>query len=994
MHSLSRLALRGFSVALLAALHLTCLYSQATTSLRGTVADAQGAAIPEVVVTLTNLDTAAPRKVVSDASGSYQFLQVPPGRYQVQAEKPGFSTVVDTVTLQVNTPATVNLALNVGQVTETVNVQADVATINTVDASVGNAFTETQVRQLPLLTRNVVELLSIQPGVTQTGEVLGARRDQNNVTLDGVDVNDNQNSGIMVSGANGSNANSTVGEQRTAGFNAALPVPLDSVQEFRVTVAGQGANQGRSSGGQVSLVTKSGSNDFHGSLYEFHRNTATAANSWFNNRAGIAREALIRNQFGASLGGRIIRNRAFFFANWEQRIDASGRSVLRQVPSAALRQGIVTVRTADGPAQTLSPAELRQIDPLGIGVNPLMLNFLQQYPLGNDLAAGTDRGSNFVGYRFNAPFTLNDKAYVAKLDFNLDTAGKHTLSLRGTLADQMQDLTVAQFSGQAPAQVQLNNSKGLSAVYTTVISPTLVNIFTFGYTRIGIEQSGNTSPRLGFDGISDPFNYTDRGSARRLPTLNLVNDLTWIKNTHTVTGGINFRFIRNARDSYTNSFPSYTFSRNTLRGLGSDISASALTYLRERSGNSALALADAPNFQRAVGDLYGLINNQTVWFQYDNAGNAANQGEPAARRFATNEYEFYLADSWRARPGLTLNYGVRYSNYAVPWETNGIQVTPVVGLDQFWAQRLAAAENGVSNATLPAARLQYQLAGPVNGAPSWYKRDNNNWAPRFSFAYSPEKSEGFLSSIFGKGSVLRGGAAMVYDRFGNDLVTVFDRTGSPGLSERVNFPQTTDFTTSIRYNGSLPALPTAPAIRFPYTPPDVGSGFNSQLGISPDLVAPYSIVMNLSYARELPGKLTVEVGYAGRLNRKNLLQSDYFTPLTTFKDPASKQTWQQMSTLMRQLRDSGVTPAQVRANPSLVPMVPFVENMFPALQNFNFAGSASANYFDLLYQGNGGSHLDALDNVDRVPQTRLGGQCISRLGCNTFFPLQGAGAQT
>jgi hypothetical protein len=192
--------------------------------------------------------------------------------------------------------------MELGQVTETVNVSAEVAAVNTQNATMGSPFTETQVRQLPLQTRNVVELLALQPGVTSTGQVIGAKADQNNVTLDGVDVNDSQ-------GANG--------------FNAVLPIPLDSVQEFRTTVAGQGADQGRSAGGQVSIATKSGSNAFHGSLYEFHRNVKTAANNWFSNRAGIARENLIRNQYGASLGGPIIKNRAFFFLNWEDRKDRS-----------------------------------------------------------------------------------------------------------------------------------------------------------------------------------------------------------------------------------------------------------------------------------------------------------------------------------------------------------------------------------------------------------------------------------------------------------------------------------------------------------------------------------------------------------------------------------------------------------------------------------------------------------------------------------------------
>ena len=216
----------------------------------------------------------------------------------------------------VNTPTTLDLRLEIGQTTDTVTVSAEASAVNTVDASIGNAFTEQQVGALPLQTRNVVELLSLQPGVTTNGEVLGARRDQNNITLDGVDVNDNQNAGLVAQntttgttyqGVNGNGANVN------AGFNAVLPIPLDSVQEFRVTVGGQGVDQGRSSGGQVVLITKSGTNQIHGSLYEYNRNTATSANTWFNNESGVPVQQLVRNQFGASIGGPIKKDRLFYF---------------------------------------------------------------------------------------------------------------------------------------------------------------------------------------------------------------------------------------------------------------------------------------------------------------------------------------------------------------------------------------------------------------------------------------------------------------------------------------------------------------------------------------------------------------------------------------------------------------------------------------------------------------------------------------------------------
>ena len=333
-------------------------YSQSTTSLRGVVTDVQAGVIPGTVITLTDSEKGTIRQVVTDAVGEYAFLQMPPGTYTLKAEKPGFSTAThDNIKLLVNTPASLDLQLAIGNATETVNVTADATAINTVDASVGNPLYEQQVRQLPLETRNVVELLSLQPGVTPNGEVMGARRDQNNITLDGADVNNNQNSGLVsqktsttTGGFQGSNAN---GANTNSGFNAVLPIPLDSVQEFRVTVAGEGPNVGRSSGGQVALVTKSGPNQLHGSLYEFNRNTLTAANDWFNNQSGVARQPLVRNQFGGSVGGKIIRDRVFYFFNYEERTDASGISPQRGVPSDTLRQGELSVQLADGSMQTL-----------------------------------------------------------------------------------------------------------------------------------------------------------------------------------------------------------------------------------------------------------------------------------------------------------------------------------------------------------------------------------------------------------------------------------------------------------------------------------------------------------------------------------------------------------------------------------------------------------------------------------------------------------------
>src|ERR1700689_4470290 len=278
------------------------LAAQSSSSLQGVITDSQGSAIPEAVVTAKNQGTSAERKTVTNSLGEYGLLQMQPGTYVGSVEKPGFRMERADLILQVDTPSTLNIKLEVGQVSETVNVTASATVVNTENASVGNPFTETQVKEIPLQTRNVVALLSVQPGVTSSGQVVGSRPDQNNVLLDGVDVNDNV-------GANG--------------FNAVLPIPLDSVQEFRTTVAGVGADLGRSAGGQLAIVTKGGTNQFHGSLYEYNRNTDFAANSWFSNRAGTPRAALNRNQYGAALGGPVLKKKVLFFFNYEGRKDRS-----------------------------------------------------------------------------------------------------------------------------------------------------------------------------------------------------------------------------------------------------------------------------------------------------------------------------------------------------------------------------------------------------------------------------------------------------------------------------------------------------------------------------------------------------------------------------------------------------------------------------------------------------------------------------------------------
>src|SRR5216684_4287870 len=344
--TMNRLKYLLVSLVLTLTLNGTAFSQTSSTSLQGTVTDPGGNAIPGATVLLSNNESKLDRTMVTGAQGEYRFLALPPGKYTLAVTSKGFARYQQTdLQLLVNTPATANLQLKVGATTESVTVSSEASTINLVDASLGNSFGETQVRELPLEGRNVPDLLSLQAGVaytgnrpdlqdhgtvenqdTRNGAVNGARSDQSNITLDGVDVND-QSSGYA--------------------FDSVLPVTQDSVQEFRVTTSNYNADQGGGSGAEVALVTKSGTNAFHGTLYESHRNTFTSANDYFVKqtelRSGEANKAdkLLRNIFGVSVGGPLKKDRLFFFTNYEGTRRREEQSTVRTIPSLAMRDGVV-----------------------------------------------------------------------------------------------------------------------------------------------------------------------------------------------------------------------------------------------------------------------------------------------------------------------------------------------------------------------------------------------------------------------------------------------------------------------------------------------------------------------------------------------------------------------------------------------------------------------------------------------------------------------------
>jgi hypothetical protein len=455
-----------------------------TSSLTGTVTDPTGAVVPTVKISIVNVDTGVERTTESDKIGGYVLSQMPPGKYRLTAKAPGFSDVIiNNIDLQVNEPATVEIKFEkLGATSTAVSIEATAVQVNTTDASIGNAIGTTAITELPFYARNVANLLQFQPGVTPSlntanstnntigGNVNGGKADQANVTLDGVDVND-QNA-------------------RTA-FTTVLRMTLDSVEEFRTVTTNGGAEGGRGSGADTQLVTKSGTNEIHGTLYEYRRGTETAANTFANNSAGVPVAPLLINIPGGTIGGPIKKNKAFLFFNYEGRRDASAVSVTRTVPTATLQQGIVEYKNSAGAVQQVLPAQQPSIDPLGVGIDQAALAVFKQYPVGN-YAPGGD-SLNTTGYLFNAPGKNVQNTYIAKLDYHVDNAGKHTLFWRGNLQNDSASngtTNAPEFPGQVPNSVTLANNKGYAAGYTAVLTPNVVNNLHYGLTRVGNQTTG------------------------------------------------------------------------------------------------------------------------------------------------------------------------------------------------------------------------------------------------------------------------------------------------------------------------------------------------------------------------------------------------------------------------------------------------------------------------------------------------------------------------
>jgi hypothetical protein len=973
--------------------------AQSSSAVTGVVTDTTGAIVAGATVTLTDTKTSKELTTTTDDQGVYRFTQVAPGQgYKLTFTSPGFQTlVINEVALGVGTTETHNAQLPVGSVSGQVEVTAsNEATLNTTDASIGNVIETRRLTELPVQIRNSpAALIGLQPGVVgnnvgtattnRVGSVTGSRADQGNITVDGIDAND----------------------QATGQFAATVGnAPIDAIQEFRTVSTNPNAAEGRSSGGQVELVTKSGTNDFHGNAYEYNRTAATAANSFFNNRSGIERPQLTRNQFGGSLGGPIMKDKLFFFFNYEGRRDAQGVSYLRTVPLNHFRNGGLgyinnnagcttssRLNTTPNCISILTPAQVAALDPRGIGPNQAFLSFINgRYPQANDLTAGD--GINTGGFRFNAPSQRKDSTYTNRIDWN--ATSKQKVFGRWNIARRTQTDTVNTVAEQFPGDPEGGQivSKDYAWVvgHTWVASSAIVNQATVGVSRSGLEFPVAASPSFPsqfgsvpgtvsggtFGPISAPFpNFSFQ--SRFVPVPTFRDDLTWVKGAHTFAFGGVFKPIR-VQSTLNNDFNFVTIGLGGLLG-GLDSSL--------QPGNLRNDTTSAGNYDAAFAFLLGRYAQIQTNFNYDVNGTPFAPGTGKTRNYRYNEYEFYMQDNWKVRSDLTLTYGLRWHYYPAPYEKNGFQAGQDVGFDNLLNLRQRNAAQGISGEAAEPL-LRYDLIGKGNNARSLYEPDLNNFAPRLSFAYNPSFKGGLMGRIFGdRKTVIRGGGSVIYDRVGNGITFIQDQVSylfdNSATTQFAAPDPRTALLNNPRFTGltTLPVTNTAPTITRPFTPfVDNGSPFGLATGefnyaVDQQFRIPYSIQYSFGFQRELPGNFILEASYVGRQARKLFSQAD-LSQVVNFKDPTSGQfLFDAFNALQAQVQ-AGVAGSAVTRQP-------FFENQIGAGGTRLMASNATLRRFVLR-----GDTSDAIQLLFANGLLDANVGMSAQFGTNIYISNQGA----
>jgi hypothetical protein len=957
----------------------------ASSSLRGVVKDPSGALVAGAKITL--LDKANDKEVTAYANtaGSYVFPQIPPSTYSITVAAVGFAEQTKSAELLVDQPATINFNLTLMASQVTVDVSAAAQTLNTTDATLGDSVGNSTIQALPMEGRDPIALLTLQPGVlylgnpaendtmdSRSGSVNGGRSDQGNITLDGMDDNDEING---------------------TAFTGVLRSTLDSTEEFRVTTSNGTAASGRSSGAQVSLITKTGTNGFHGAAYEYYRPTNTVSNQWFHKYTELflgepnTPQHYVQNTFGVAAGGPIKKDKLFFFANYEGQRKAIDDIVDQIVPVQQFYSGGLGYQDANNNTQWLTAQQVTAIDSanqpangftpcqtnVACGPNPNVIAYYQPLATAGiyGILSTVGDGVNNEGYIFASPAPATLNTSIAKLDYEL-TSNQH-IFVRGNL---QKDTLVGDenLPGQDPSSMYLVNTKGIAAGHTWTPTPSIVNDLRYAYIRQGYSTRGigtGTGDWVSFRFLAQPTADT-LSTVVNVPVQNITDNLTWSKGTHTLAFGANWRGIENNRGTDANSYSNASTNPYWLYDAPNDPCALGGTCPLVGSGF-------ANSYEIAYDTLVGTVPSTTQTYNYAVTGATSGtlfaDGALINRHFKANEFEYYIQDSWRIKPTLTITVGMRHSILQAPYESHGQEVSPTINTRAWFLSRAAAAVAGNPQIDPYVEPLSFAPSGKANHMPGYWAKQKDNIAPRFAIVFAPDTH-----------TSIRAGFGMYHDHFGEGIVNSFDQEGSFGLSQGVTSPASYyTVQNSPRFTGphAIPALSGCPSpattVTYPFQPASSENAPNTVLncglaitwGIDNNIKTPYSYGLDLSFQHDLPGGFVFEENYVGRLGRHLLQQLDLAEPVN-YVDPNGGGDYFTAARKLSKLTD------QNGSNPNAtVPTIPFFEDVFgqsnppPAGESetqyiySNFwsyyrdgAGETSAIYDLDLYPSNGGPVYD------------------------------------
>ena len=869
---------------------------QGTTSrVTGIVQDANGAAIAGAMVTLTNEATGVSFTTETSDSGTYAFDLVQVGKYTVTVEKQGFKKFVSQANpINVNQPATINATMETGVVTETVTVQAGAEQVQTsTSGNIGSTIEQRTLEALPIVGtrgRNPLDLLNFQPGVVFGGNtggsvnVNGSRDRAFNFTLDGIDINE-----------------STAGG---ANFTPLRPNP-DSVQEFQVVTSNFTAELGRSSGAQVTLVTRSGSNDFHGNVFEYYRTPRLDAKSYPTTIAGLPKDQFVQHIFGGSVGGPLynpgfgegtkggwMRDKAFFFVNLQLLRAYDTALVTRTVYTQEARQGLFryVVGRANAPAGTATasvngnggavlpacngtpPTNSPCIsaynianNPTGTGIDQTLGALINAMPLPNNFTTGD--GLNTAGFNFASPQHEKQYDFVSKFDFNLRENSllyvRYAQGSQSSFGDSVNGGRPI-FPGSPNFVDTSRTPKNLAVNWRWSPTSTLTNEAIFGISKFFFSfATPFPDPNLPFAFINVATENTNFSyNARGVRTLQFIDNATSVRGSHTLKAGLNFRFNRH-RDDRSNVAgsaiePVVTFSRTAASFNGFNLPA---------SGNTGINTNDLTRLQNTIVDELGRIGTVSRAFVLDPSNPTVFA--PAGTRWLNEanytELDFYFQDNWRVRSNLVLDLGLR------------------------WEPKLTPSVNG---RPILVPNQPVKLGAPPSNTLKWvegdlFDSDFTKFLPSVGFAWDPFES--------GKTSI-RGNYRIASDRIATFLFGSFIFQSTPGnntATTNSNFGAAGGLFRNLGpVIAGLAPTSTPEALRQP-----APFSTASTSVIDPDLQFPQVHEWSLSFQREI-GNNVVEINYIGKhavhlLGGYNVNQANIFASVpgvseTSFLDAFNK----------------------------------------------------------------------------------------------------------